>query len=82
MLPKNAAFNVLLGLMMFATVPALAALGETRLDLYVSLFTLEYFVALALLRPRRRFRDPIAPTLLAAFIVIVALRVMEILAGS
>jgi len=82
MVSKNAAFNLVLGLMMFATVPVLAALGETRLDLYVSLFTLEYFVATALLRPRRRFRDPIAPALLAVFLVIVARRVVEILAGS
>ncbi|MEM1546675.1 MAG: hypothetical protein QXY40_08340 [Candidatus Methanomethylicia archaeon] len=43
--------------MIFITVPSLTALGEYRIDVYISMFTLEYFVALSILRPRRRFKD-------------------------
>ncbi len=78
-LDKNFLFNIVLGFMFFITVPVFAALGEARLDLYVSMFTLEYFVAYAILRPRRKIRDPIAPTLFIVFMFIVAGRVMEVL---
>lgn len=61
------------------TVPSLAALGENRLDVYVSLFILEYFVCSALFRPRRRTRDLLAAGLFAVFSVIVALRILEVL---
>ena len=76
---KNLLFNLVLGAMIVATVPSLAALGESRLDAYVSMFTLEYFVALAVLRPRRRIRDILAWILLAIFSIIVGFRIMEIL---
>ncbi len=78
-LDRNIIFNIILGAMITLTVPALSALGEARLDAYISIFTLEYFAALAILRPRRRFIDLIAIALLSAFTMIVALRVMEIL---
>lgn len=78
-LDKNILFNLALAAMFFATVPALAALHEARLDVYVSMFTLEYFVALAILRPRRKVRDFLAFALFAIFAVIVAFRVAEVL---
>lgn len=73
-------FNLVLAVMMAVTVPSLAALHEYRLDVYVSLYTLEYFVCLALFRPRRRVRvDPLAAALLLVFSVIVGFRVLEVL---
>ena len=60
-------------------VSALAALNESRLDVYVSVFTLIYFAATAVFRPRRRTWDFLALALLAAFTYIVAVRVLEIL---
>jgi hypothetical protein len=60
-------------------VSALAALNESRLDVYVSMFTLIYFAATAVFRPRRRTWDFLALALLAAFTYVVAVRVLEIL---
>ena len=76
---KNLLFNMVLGGMITLTVPILGALGETRLDAYVSIFTLEYFIATAILRPRRRIKDILALILLIIFFFIVGVRVAEIL---
>ena len=76
---KNLLFNIVLGGMITLTVPILGALGETRLDAYVSMFTLEYFIATAILRPRRRIKDILALILLMIFFFIVGVRVAEIL---
>ena len=76
---KNLLFNMVLGGMITLTVPILGALGETRLDAYVSMFTLEYFIATAILRPRRRIKDVLALILLIIFFFIVGVRVAEIL---
>jgi len=76
---RNILFNVILGGMFTATVASLSALGEARLDVYLSLFTLEYFIAMALLRPRRRTWDFLALILMAVFLFIVGLRLAEIL---
>ncbi|MCD6126703.1 MAG: hypothetical protein J7J19_06895 [Thaumarchaeota archaeon] len=76
---KNLLFNIVLGGMITLTVPILGALGETRLDAYVSMFTLEYFIATAILRPRRRIKDILALILLIIFFFIVGVRVAEIL---
>jgi len=76
---KNLLFNMVLGGMIILTVPILGALGETRLDAYVSIFTLEYFIATAILRPRRRIKDILALILLTIFFFIVGVRVAEIL---
>jgi hypothetical protein len=43
------------------------------------MYTLEYFVAKAVLRPRRRFVDALGLLLLTAFSIIVGVRVWEIL---
>ena len=76
---KNLLFNLVLGGMIALTVPILGAVGETRLDAYVSMFTLEYFIATAILRPRRRIKDILALILLIIFSLIVGFRVAEIL---
>lgn len=76
---KNMLFNLILAVMIVITVVALGAIGETRLDVYISLFTLEYFVGLAILRPRRRTLDFLAIVLLITFIIIVGIRVVEVI---
>lgn len=68
-----------LTVMMLGTVISLAWLKEARIDVYISLFTVEYYAASALIRVRRRTVDLVGLTLLAAFARIVALRIMELL---
>jgi hypothetical protein len=62
-----------------ATVVSLAALGEAMLEVYLSLFAVEYFACSALFRPRRRTIDVVGTTLFLVFCYIVALKVWEIL---
>jgi hypothetical protein len=78
-LEKDRLFNVLLAALYAVTVPSLAALGERRFDAYFSLFTLEYAVLYALLRPRRKGRELILPVLVTVFAYFAALRVLEVL---
>lgn len=70
--------TALCGLLM-ATVVSLSALGEARLEVYVSLFTVCYFAAAALFQPRRRFYDIVGGTLLLVFAFIVAQKILEII---
>jgi hypothetical protein len=76
---KNILFNIVLGSMIVSTVAVFSGLGERRLDLYVSMYTLEYFVAKAILRPRRRFFDVLGLVLFITFSAIVSSKVWEIL---
>ncbi|MEM2027641.1 MAG: hypothetical protein QXO15_05635 [Nitrososphaerota archaeon] len=76
---------LLMGIMFAATVVIFSALGEERLDLYVSMFTLEYFISMAL---HRSFKPKVALYMniiscffLIVFSLIVAARVIEILYG-
>ena len=79
---KEKLFLITYALLMMITVPALAALNENRLDVYISLFILEYFVANSIFRPKHRIKyDPIAIILLTVFFYIVANRVLQILSG-
>jgi len=71
--------NTVLAFMVFLTFWALYSLGEGRIDAYISMYTLEYFVVKALFRPRRIKRDYLALILFAVFVVIVARRVLEVL---
>lgn len=80
-LDKNILFNIMLAVLILMTVPSMAALGTNSLDVYVSMFTLEYFVCMAVFRPRRRTLDFVAIALFTAFSVIVGLKVWEILAA-
>ncbi|MEJ5292196.1 MAG: hypothetical protein WHS82_01235 [Candidatus Methanosuratincola sp.] len=75
---RNALSNTALAALVAVSVWALSSLGESRLDVYVSIIALAYFICLAVFRPARSFPDLPAAALLVAFAVIVALRVMEI----
>ena len=76
---------LLMGVMFAATVVVFSALGEERLDLYVSMFALEYFISIALHGPFKPkvglYMNVIGYFLLAVFSLIVAARVIEILYG-
>jgi len=81
-LKRNVRYVAFLAVAMPLTVAVLSALGEQRIDVYLSLFTLEYFVANALFSPRRRTRDYLGIILLVIFTYFVAMRVMEVLYGG
>jgi len=76
---RNFIANTVLALLVALTVPSLWALGEARFDVYVSLYTLEYLVVKAILRPKRVCRDYLAVALLAVFIYFAARRILEVL---
>lgn len=76
---KNKKYIISLGILMFTTVVTLSALGEERMDVYVSLFTVEYFAASALFQPRRRFFDVLGGTLFLIFCIIVGVKIWEII---
>lgn len=76
---KNTLFNIVLGFMIVSTVVILSSLGEMRLDAYISIYTLEYFVAKAVFRPRRRLFDVLGLVLFLIFSIIVCFRIWEIL---
>jgi len=78
-LDRNHLYLMFLALLITVAVSTLAALGENRLDAYVSVFTLIYFALTAIFRPRRRTLDFLALTLLAAFSYIVAVKIIEVL---
>jgi hypothetical protein len=64
---------------MMLTLVSLSALGESRLEVFYSLFTVVYFASSALFRPRRRWFDVPGVVLFLGFCVIVALKVIEII---
>jgi Ca2+/Na+ antiporter len=66
------------GLIVLTTV-GLSALREYRLEVYVSLFTVCYFAASALFRPRRRWLDVVGAALFLVFCYVVALKILDIL---
>ena len=61
------------------TVVGLSAFKEQRLEVYVSLFTVNYLATSALFRPRRRWLDLVGAVLFTVFSYIVAVKVLEIL---
>lgn len=72
-------YLIALTLLVTLATSSLAALGENRLDAYVSVFTLIYFALLAVFRPRRRAFDLLSIALLAIFSYIVSIRILEVL---
>jgi hypothetical protein len=76
---KNYLANTIFTVMVMLTSSIFWILGETRVDAYFSMYTLEYFVVKALLNPRRLYKDFLAFVLLAIFAVIVAYKVYEVL---
>lgn len=71
--------NTVLAMLVTLTVTSLWALGESRFDAYVSIYALNYMIVKSVLRPRRKAPDFLAISLLLAFSVAVALRVLEVL---
>ena len=67
------------------TTTALSTYGQNSLDLYVSLYILEYFVLTLLHSPfnprTQKIIDITGYVLFAIFIIIVTLKVLEILVG-
>jgi hypothetical protein len=78
-LDKNKQYLVFMAAAMMVTLVSLSALGEGRLEVYYSLFTVVYFASSALYRPRRRWLDVPGGVLFLGFCVIVALKVIEII---
>ena len=76
---KQKQYIASLGGLLMATVVSLSALGENRLDVYVSLFAVCYFAATALYQPRKRGFDVVGGALFTVFCVIVARKILEIL---
>ena len=78
-------YVTLLSLILPLTAVILAVYGESRLDLYVSMFALEYLILTALHSPldpkTSRMLNAIGAVLFAVFVVIVASKVVEILYG-
>jgi hypothetical protein len=76
---KNYLSNTILAIMIMLTSSIFLLLGENRIDVYFSMYTLEYFIIKALFNPRRLYKDFLAFILLAIFSIIVAYRIYEIL---
>ena len=76
---KNYLSSLIFSFLTLLTVPILWSLGENRLDVYISMYTLEYFVIKAILNPRRITRDYLAIALFTIFTIIVSNRVLEVL---
>lgn len=83
---RHILFVLLLAVFFLFTVVILAAMGQTRLDVYISVFAIEYLALVEILRPRRKFMtalglDPVALGLVIIFGLIVTRKVLEILVG-
>ena len=78
-LDRHKLYVVVLCFLLMMTVVGLSVLGEQRLEVYISLFTVCYFASSALFRPRRRWFDLVGSALFLVFSYIVAVKVLEIL---
>ena len=83
---RHILFVLLLAVFFLFTVVILAAMGQTRLDVCMAVFTIEYLALVEILRPRRRFMtalglDPVGLGLVIIFGLIVTRKVVEILVG-
>ncbi len=76
---KNKQYLTTLAAVNMLTVVALSALYESRLEVYLSLFTAVYFGVTVLFRPRRRWFDFVGASLFVVFLSIVVRKIMEIL---
>ncbi len=68
-----------LATLLLLSAVGLSMIGGYAVDAYVSLFTICYFVASTIFRPRRLTSDFVGVSLFIAFSYIVALRVLAIL---
>ena len=78
---RHSLYLITLALLIVAATLALAALNESRLDVYLAVLAIIYFALLEIFRPRRRMWDLPAAALIIAFSYIVALKVMQVLFG-
>jgi hypothetical protein len=76
---KQKEYISLLGGLLMLIVVSMTALGEARLEVYLSLFTVCYFAATALYRPRKRYYDIVGAALFLVFMIIVSIKVLEII---
>ena len=67
----------------FSTIVLLSLLGEERIDIYVALFAIEFFVASIITSPSSRLESRrktiMGIVLLAVFVGVVIWRILEIL---
>lgn len=81
---KHYLILLVLSIMVSLTIAVFAALGENRLDVYISVFAIEYLALVEIFRPRRKFisfsgLDFLSLGLFIIFSIIVARKVIEIL---
>jgi hypothetical protein len=79
MISRDHLFNTLYMSMATLTVWALWSVRENRLDVYISMFVLEYLVLKMIIRPRRLFIDVLAISLFIIFLIFVSIRIYEVL---
>jgi hypothetical protein len=79
MISRDHLFNTLYMSMTTLTVWALWSVRENRLDVYISMFVLEYLVLKMIIRPRRLFIDVLAIGLFITFLIFVSIRIYEVL---
>ncbi|MEZ0345664.1 MAG: hypothetical protein ABWK01_03860 [Infirmifilum sp.] len=78
-LRKDKYFNILLPALYGFTVTVLSSLGEKRIDVYISMLTLEYTVLYATLKPKRGRGDILLAILVFVFLVFALMRILEVL---
>jgi len=79
MISRDHLLNTLYMSMVTLTVWALWSVRENRLDVYISMFVLEYLVLKIIIRPRRLFIDVLAIGLFITFLIFVSIRIYEVL---
>jgi len=79
-------FLTRLAIGMFIALVTLILVGETRVDVYVTVFILIYFILLALYSPLPKEVEKgisvISKILITIFIIIVSFRILEIIAPT
>ena len=76
---KQKKYVITLYLLMACIVVSLSALNETRLEVFISLFTVAYFASTALYQPRKKGFDFVGAGLFLVFCFIVIQKIMEII---
>lgn len=76
---KQKKYLITLYALMMGTIISLSYLGESRLDVYLSLFTVSYFASTALYQPRKRGFDILGAALFLLFTITVAIKIWEII---
>jgi len=79
MISRDHLFNTLYISMTTLTVWALWSVRENRLDVYISMFVIEYLVLKMIIRPRRLFIDVLAISLFIIFLIFVSINIYEVL---